>query len=838
MNTYSKYNIDAKYSILIAGEKCDLTTIESFLKKGLKVFWFGTTKEKEVIEKKFVSFIECGFLNVFINNNQNRITIYDGKIDDIRLLQSLESGDENFNLKQYQIEHYDPNTNLIITAGAGTGKTHVMVNRIMFLMHYCKDFKFTDVAMITFTNKATDNMRKRLVSTLNSKYKLTGNINYLRRVEELSQITLSTIHSFFKKVLVTVSPMLGYGTNLELTSFIYEKQQILLDIINSRFNNSKKNVTKVLGLNVNSIKELAISYWTKIENCGITENELANMDWGKVSNETTINNENPFIDPVLIQNSLIEVFDQINKKYDELKFKRNSIDMSDIIHELSRVIQHKDIIDYLNKSYKYIFCDEFQDSDNIQIFTIVILAKLFTAKLFVVGDIKQSIYRFRGATDSAFEEIINSLRNNDLPIPQTIELEKNYRTSNSIMKTMAPKFFIWNSKKLLKDKGDLKAMKTFDGLFKIIYYKKMFAESVDNIYSDLQDKLISKINDIKREVEKQDIKPIPRTMVLTRTNKQLLTVKRWCEQHQIVCHIKERGTFFKSDAVKDFCAMIEALLYFNEPEYLYNYICSSYFNSDFDINDYYQTSFDKEELVKNFYNIIGEDKIKKYKNDLAKKPAISVINDIIEEAKPELRYYLMQVNKLCKKGFSEDLAKKQAEVNVASYTANLDKLLELLMEHFSGDFSSLYDICSFLRLKILTDKNEEEADITIPSNSFFIEGMTVHSSKGLEFDNVIIPFTDAMIVQDFRSEILISKENKTIGWKYVYNNNNEKFAICNNNYLNMQKDERNEVIQEETRLLYVAMTRAIKGLYCFCEKNTSSKKDDITCWGDLLKMGE
>ena len=803
-----------------------------------------------ILNNEFSSFISHGFLNIYINSSKIKAEVIDGKVEDDSILIALEKGDEDFNLKQYQIEHYDPNNDLIVTAGAGTGKTHVMVNRIMFLMHYCDDFKFSDVAMITFTNKATDNMRKRLTNTLNSKFKLTGDITYLRRIEELSQITLSTIHSFFKKVLVNVSPMLGYGTNLDLTSYIYEKRQILLDLINERFNDSGKRVNNVIGLSVNEIIDLASLYWNKIDNNGITEFELKNMDWGKVSHSDEVYNNDSYLDPVLIQKTMIEILDQVNERYDELKFKRNAIGMSDIIHELSRVIQKEDIVDYLNQSYRFIFCDEFQDSDNIQIFTIVMLTRLFGSKLFVVGDIKQSIYRFRGATDSSFEELKKSLKNNGSNEPNNIKLDKNYRTSAQIMDKLDPKFRIWHDKRLLRDNGELKAMKHFDGSYKVIGYKKKYGKTLDEVYSELQIKLIEIIDRIKKDFEKKkcseekdnqndnEKKNRSRTMILTRTNRQLLIVKRWCEQNNIVCHIKERGSFYKSDAVRDFCAMIEALLYNNEPSYLYNYVCSSYYDGRFDINDLDNLEYDKEKLVRSLHQIIGIDRIIKYRNDLNNRPAIAVINDIIDQAEPGSRYYNKQIEMHIKKGLNEEDAQRQSKIDQKVYEADLDKLLELLIEYFKGDFASLYDICSFIRMKILTDNNEEAADVEIDDNEFFIEGMTVHSSKGLEFDNVIIPFTDDNFIQDYRSELLISRENKRVGWKYVRRNGNEKSIVCNDNYLLMQTDENSEITQEETRLLYVAMTRAIRSLYCFCEKTKNSKSDEISCWSDLLWMGE
>ena len=194
---------------------------------------------------------------------------------------------------------------------------------------------------------------------------------------------------------------------------------------------------------------------------------------------------------------------------------------------------------------------------------------------------------------------------------------------------------------------------------------------------------------------------------------------------------------------------------------------------------------------------------------------------------------------MVKKGFSKEKALEQAVLDAAQYEANLKKLMQLLTDQFSGDFSSLLDICDHVRTKILTDREEELAEIENINDIDYVEGLTVHSAKGLEFENVLIPFMNNIFYQDFRSEILVSKDNKKVGWAYKMRdkeNPGEVISIANDQYGQLVSEEHEEVAKEETRLLYVAMTRAEYGLYCFVVRK--EKNGIIETWADLLPEGK
>jgi hypothetical protein len=104
-----------------------------------------------------------------------------------------------FNVQQYCVEHASPEKNILVEAGAGTGKTYSMVSRVAFLCNkeMCPISNIEDeIAMVTFTNDAAINMRKRLKQMFVNYFILTGSEEYLKNVEDVDRANISTIHKF------------------------------------------------------------------------------------------------------------------------------------------------------------------------------------------------------------------------------------------------------------------------------------------------------------------------------------------------------------------------------------------------------------------------------------------------------------------------------------------------------------------------------------------------------------------------------------------------------------------------------------------------------------------
>ncbi|OYD07278.1 hypothetical protein CHM34_12945 [Paludifilum halophilum] len=131
----------------------------------------------------------------------------------------------DFNREQYEVEHSDPDTHLLVTAGAGTGKTTVLIDCLLYLCHCDPDFTFDSTVMITFTNMAALEMRKRLAKRLMTYYEVTRNPRYLTWLDESQDLFLSTIHAFAKTLLEKAGTAAGIPGEIRLHS--YRKQKMV-----------------------------------------------------------------------------------------------------------------------------------------------------------------------------------------------------------------------------------------------------------------------------------------------------------------------------------------------------------------------------------------------------------------------------------------------------------------------------------------------------------------------------------------------------------------------------------------------------------------------------------
>ena len=129
-----------------------------------------------------------------------KIVVKEGKVtpqayDVLRTLSECSA----FNLQQYEVEHASTLHDILVEAGAGTGKTFSMVSRIAYLCNKEVDAVSNiadEIAMVTFTNDAAINMKKRLKQMFVNYFVLTGREKYLKFVEDIDRSNISTIHKF------------------------------------------------------------------------------------------------------------------------------------------------------------------------------------------------------------------------------------------------------------------------------------------------------------------------------------------------------------------------------------------------------------------------------------------------------------------------------------------------------------------------------------------------------------------------------------------------------------------------------------------------------------------
>lgn len=231
-----------QYSILYFKENFFQNQAEicSLLSEGKKVFWFGSKQEADQLKEPYKPFADAFFLQTFPvtevegTDRFAAVSIVDGEEIDQEwsaLFDWLEESVPAFNAAQYRVEHAKITANIVAKASAGTGKTTVMVDRILYLMHMVPDLNMSEIFMITFTNEATNQMNDRLQEMLLKKYSLTKNKKYLTWLEQQSQMHISTIDSLAYDLFRKFGTSVGFGRDLGIQPLERERKNLIKDLL-------------------------------------------------------------------------------------------------------------------------------------------------------------------------------------------------------------------------------------------------------------------------------------------------------------------------------------------------------------------------------------------------------------------------------------------------------------------------------------------------------------------------------------------------------------------------------------------------------------------------------
>lgn len=814
--------MEPKYSILLCNQNiADYENkIEHWLKDGIKVIWFGTEQDVTMLKKKFHDFSKAFLLQAYILDHDRAGIVIDGD-DSERLIDTLEDLCPVFNAAQYRVEHCQPEKHIVVQASAGTGKTKVMVDRIMFLMHTVPNLNMAEIFMITFTNEAADQMNKRLQDTLITRYHLTKKVQYLQWLEQQSQMNISTIHSFAYTMLKVYGIGESFTQDLKIRSFTYEKKELIKNIIDSKTNDGE-SVSAQLGVSFYTANDIVKNFWDGITRIGISHRDLENMDWGNPINR----------DSEGFHRIMIDTIKRLDDEYFDIKRENDAVSVDDIMRDLQEILMRENL-PIPDLSMKYLFIDEFQDSDLSQIKVACILVKLLDPALFVVGDIKQSIYRFRGATDQAFFVLERDMQEMQIPPAQTFTLVNNYRTAAGVLNSMSQYFRAWSDMGQLQYGKPVVPFNKDNGRFCIIPGEKKdeLEEQIAQIISEELDRLISNVESRDQEPTEKN-----RVVVLTRTNSQLDMLAGILRKHKIPTSVRRDGSFYASEAVRDFYLMVSSFLFSDEPRHIFNYLLTPYAGSvePIGIHEMEQLHGDYDKLVAYLDHYLDQTSWKHYHKELRLRPVMSVFKDMIDNG--FIIDYFIANSKTRKRanGWEENRCLAATLTEARQYQANLEKLMELLQRNLGGEKVSLYDIYQFLNLNIATNRTEQEAVVQSADDYRSVLCMTVHKSKGLEFDTIILPYTNRTFSTKEQTEILVDPVSCQVGWYFTDSNRRETRQKKYNEMQNDLYDELKEKdiqaeIREECRILYVAMTRAIDSLICIVPE----PRNDRT-WAFLL----
>ena len=283
--------------------------------------------------------------------------------------------------QQEAVQHI--NGPLMIIAGAGSGKTRVLTYRTAYLIE--KGVDPFQILLLTFTNKAAGEMRRRVESII-------GN--------DAKNLWMGTFHSVFAKILRFDGRHLGYTSDFSIYDADDSKSLI-------------RSIVKERGLDDKIYK--ANTVFQRISGA---KNRLIGPD------EYVTN-------PIIAADDTAAKLPEMGKLYKIYAlrcFQANAMDFDDLLYNTNILFRdHPAVLDKYQRKFKYVMVDEFQDTNVCQYLIVKKLSDI-SKNLCVVGDDAQSIYAFRGAS---IDNILNLGK--DYPEMTTIKLEQNYRSTQNIV---------------------------------------------------------------------------------------------------------------------------------------------------------------------------------------------------------------------------------------------------------------------------------------------------------------------------------------------------------------------------------------------------------------------
>lgn len=812
--------VKPQYSILYFKENFlqHREEVGRFLREGKKVFWFGSQEEASQLKKMYEPFSKAFFLQAFSITNVegeqdfDTVSIIDGvgiAQEQKQLVDWLEEKIPVFNAAQYRVEHAGIDSNIVVKASAGTGKTTVMVDRILYLMHTVPDLNMSEIYMITFTNEATNQMNNRLQEMLLKKYALTGNQKYLSWLEQQSQMHISTIDSLAYDLFRRFGTSVGFGRDLGIQPLERERKNLIKDILSDQLND-KKNIASQLGMNYSDAGKVIDAYWKELTRKEYTISEVLRKDWGDTEEGTIPSN---------FQRILKAVLKQFEGKYAQLKLEENAISINDLLFDFGHYLL-EERLDCKGLGMKYLFVDEFQDTDATQIRTFARLVQTIHAKLFTVGDVKQSIYSFKGATDEAFE-----ILEEEMPGKlQVYSLRNNYRTCANIMKVMEEYFFAWSREGVLRYDEAVRPFNTNIGSVEM-----ELIGSKSTIHTQTLNIINAALSDLELDIRagRKKVTDQTKVAVLVRGNKKAAEIAELCRKNGKTVILNSDRPFFLSQAVRDFYALISSYIFAEQPVYTYNYLMTPYavYDGVISVPEMEAEKEKPEGLAEYLSGFLSQTQWHKYQREFRLRPVVAVLKDIVESSNVIENYIAMDKVKMYGEAWTEAKKNKQALIDAKMYQKNLDKLMEILQQRMDGEFATLYDLYVYLTLMIATNREEMEPDIDMVNDYTSVYIMTVHKSKGLEYDTVILPAMNNRLVPNERTAILPGKDK--VAWTFEPGKSNQMKSRW---YAELQQEAAQKGVKEETRMLYVAMTRAVNRLILLV-----NNWENYESWSSLIR---
>ena len=596
----------------------------------------------------------------------------------------------------------------LVIAGAGSGKTKVITEKIAYLINQ-EQYNPTGIFALTFTNKAAQEMNHRIKKATNNK----------------DSIWISTFHTLGLHIIKSEATALNINRNFSLFDQ-NDSEKLIKELVDPKIKTQKDKI--------NAIKN-TISHW---------KNSL-------VDAETAIETAKHHQKYTAL----------IYKDYDKHLRSYNALDFDDLILMPTKLLLENETIRHKwNNKVKYLLVDEYQDTNTIQ-YQLIKLIIGIRNKFTVVGDDDQSIYSWRGADPKNLTKITE-----DFPSIKVIKLEQNYRSTNNILQI---------ANKLIANN---------DHIFNKNLFSNLGAgEKVKVIETENEEQEATRvISEIHRHKVLQNYN-YGDYAILYRSNHQARIIEKTLITKRIPYVISGDISFFDRAEIKDIMAYFKLIINPDDDKAFIRAvntpkrgIGSSTLMKIGEAAQEWKCSIFEAACDSRLKHILNSSTFFKVESFIK---MIVDIQDKVKRADPIASINLLREQIQYEKYLAEHAASPK-KLEMAQKNVNeLFDWIKKMINPDSADSISIHEAINRIMLKSMLDKQEDE------NNNNKINLMTLHSTKGLEFNNVYI-----------------------VGF--------EEGLLPHQNSIDSNQ------IQEERRLAYVGMTRARRNLtITFCKTRSN-----------------
>lgn len=847
-----------------------------------------------------------------------------------------------------------PVSNMLVTAGAGSGKTAVMVERIIKKVTSENPVDIDKILIVTYTNAAAAEIRERITKALLKKLDENPESYMLQRqLSLINKANICTIHSFCLGVIksnfnsIGIDPDFKIGDDAEISilknqaldevldeayesddedflklvrAYTKKNDMALMEMINSLYNFSmsmpdpenwletacKSYENPMSNICIDYMLSRAVSYLDYalslydegIKLCTVSQDFSAFMEFLKIEQDSVRNikyniqkgwndgynavNQTEFRRRPSIKTNetyvadtlktirdnaksvvktvkdniftsclddmtddfvflfpyvkkLTELTNKYREKFNELKHNRKIVDFNDFEHFTLKILRNadgskSDIAKNISEDFAEIYVDEYQDCNNVQetIFSLISSENEGEPNLFMVGDVKQSIYKFRDANPSIFIKKESTygdyVENKNLPECK-IQLNKNFRSRKQILDGVN---FIF-SQIMSKEIGEIdyteKDYLTYgasyintddfndnisvcilenndtsndEELSSIELESKFVAQEINRIVSDENIQIFDKEKGIYRQVKYSDI-----VILLRSTKNKAEYFENALMDLGIPAYSDVGGGYFEASEIRELISLLKIICNPLDDINLVTVMRSALYN----LNDDELASIRLSERDDYFYNaslVYAEthddkitSKLKRLFYDLSKFKTHSKYMPVGEF----IWYVINETNYLSYISTFANYEQKKANIRIfAEQGISFEK----------GNFKGLYNFINYLDNIKLRGGDMDSAKI-IGENENVVRIMSIHKSKGLEFPVVFLSMCNKKFnLMDSYGSMILHKE-LGIGLEYIDYDNSFSFPLITKNAIKMKL--KSETLSEEERVLYVALTRAKEKLY-------------------------